>query len=118
MFDFSLSDQDIQQIQRHGLTLEQVQEQLRFFASPPPFIRLARAATVPDGIHRIPPAAWERYLERHADAAREGRFTKFVPASGGATRMFELLLHYFYHVDTDLKSVVAAELEQGVHRAR
>ena len=46
------------------------------------------------------------YLNRQAAAARQGRFTKFVPASGGATRMFELLLHYYYHVDTDLKTAV------------
>lgn len=118
MVDVPLSGRDIQQIQAHGLTLEQVQEQLRFFAQPPPPIRLARAARLSDGIQRIPPADQESYLKRQAEAARQGRFTKFVPASGGATRMFELLLHYFYHENADLKTVIDAELEQGVHRAR
>jgi len=84
---------------------EQVREHLRFFVQPPPFIRLTRAATVADGIHRLHPADLEGYRRRQTEAARQGRFTKFVPASGGATRMFELLLHYFYHVDGDLKSV-------------
>jgi len=116
--DFPLSDQDLRQIQAHGLTLEQVAQQLRFFARPPRFIRLARAARVQDGIQRLPQTDWEGYVERHTGAARQGRFTKFVPASGGATRMFELLLHYFYHVNQDLTGVIDAELAQGVQRAR
>jgi len=32
--------------------------------------------------------------------------------------MFELLLHYFYHVDRDLSGVIDAEQAQGLHRAR
>jgi hypothetical protein len=116
--DALLSDQDIRQIQAHGLTAEQVHQQLHFFARPPRFIRLARAARVHDGIQRIPVADRDGYLSRQAEAARQGRFLKFVPASGGATRMFELLLHYFYHVDQDLPGVIDAELAQGHHRAR
>jgi Domain of unknown function (DUF4301) len=116
--DVPLSDQDLRQIQAHGLTPEQVHNQLRLFAQPPRCIRLARAARVNDGIQRIPLADWDGYLNRQAEAARQGRFTKFVPASGGATRMFELLLHYFYHVNQDLAGLIDAELAQGMHRAR
>ena len=118
MREVILSDQDIQQIQAHGLTPEQVCQQLRLFARPQRCIRLGRAATVADGLHRIPPAAYDHYLNLQAAAARRGRFTKFVPASGGATRMFELLLHYYYHVDEDLQAVVDKELARGSHRAR
>jgi Domain of unknown function (DUF4301) len=116
--DALLSDQDIRQIQAHGLTPEQIHQQLHFFARPPRFIRLARAARVHDGIQRLPVANRDGYLSCQAEAARQGRFLKFVPASGGATRMFELLLHYFYHVDQDLPGVIDAELAQGHHRAR
>ena len=116
--EVSLGDQDIRQIQAHGLTPEQVHRQLHFFAKPPRFIRLARAARVHDGIQRLPLADRDGYLHRQAEAARQGRFLKFVPASGGATRMFELLLHYFYHVDQDITAVIDAELAQGMHRAR
>lgn len=118
MNDVLLNDQDIRQIQAHGLTLDQVKEQLRFFARPPRFIPLARSATVADGIQRTPLADIDGYLARHTEAARQGRFAKFVPASGGATRMFEILLHYLYHVEEDLHAIVDAELEQGVPRAR
>jgi len=118
MTDLPLHDQDIVQIQTHGITLDQVKEHLRLFARPSRFITLARPATVADGIRRLAAADQDVYLARHAEAARQGRFTKFVPASGGATRMFELLLHYFYHVKRELKIALAAELEQGLSRAR
>jgi hypothetical protein len=118
MNDVLLNDQDIRQIQAHGLTLDQVKEQLRFFSRPPRFIRLARSATVADGIKRLPLADMDGYLDRHTEAVRQGRFAKFVPASGGATRMFEILLHYFYHGEEDLHAILDAELEQGLPRAR
>lgn len=117
MTDLFLSDQDIQQIQAHGLTLDQVVEHLRLFSRPPRFIRLARAATVTDGIRRLPVAAIDGYLSRHAEAAAQGRFSKFVPASGGATRMFEILLYYFHQGRDDLLSLVEADRAQGSHRA-
>ena len=118
MTDLPLNDQDITQIQTHGVTLDQVREHLRLFARPPRFVNLARPAIVADGIRRLPATDQEVYQARHAEAARQGRFTKFVPASGGATRMFELLLHYFYHVRVDLKIALAAELEQSRPRAQ
>ncbi|MFZ2087164.1 MAG: DUF4301 family protein [Desulfobaccales bacterium] len=118
MLDLFLNEQDIRQIQAHGLTLDQVQEQFRFFARPPRFARLARAATVSDGIHRLPAGGLESYLQKHSAAARFGRFTKFVPASGGATRMFELLLYFFYNVEGDLKAVVEAEIQEGEPRTQ
>lgn len=117
MTDIPLSDQDIRQIQAHGLTLDQVAEHLRLFARPPRFIRLARAATVADGIRRIPVADIDGCLIRHAEAAARGRFSKFVPASGVATRMFEILLYYFHHEDRDLKALVDGEMARGVQRA-
>ncbi len=118
MSDLSLSEQDILQIQSHGLTLEQVREQLRLFARPPRHLRLARAATVKDGIWRLAPGDFDGYLRRHAEAARLGRFCKFVPASGVATRMFEILHYYYHHEAEDLEALVHAELAQGSRRAR
>jgi hypothetical protein len=118
MTDIPLTDQDIRQIQAHGLTLDRAAEHLRLFARPPRFMRLARAATVADGIRRIPVTDIDGYLLRHAEAAVRGRFAKFVPASGVATRMFEILLYYFHQREVDLIALVDAEMSQGVDRAR
>lgn len=112
------SEEDLRQIQAHGLTLDQVREYLRLFARPPRFIRLSRPAIQGDGVYQIPPGEVDTCLARHAEAASLGRFTKFVPASGAATRMFEVLLHYHYHMEADLEAALEADLARGEPRAR
>lgn len=118
MTEVIFSDEDLRQIQAHGLTVEQVREHLRFFARPLRYVRLNRPATLGDGVYRIPETEREGYLARHAEAARRGRFTKFVPASGGATRMFQVLLHYYYHEEGELKDVLRRDLAGGAPQAR
>jgi hypothetical protein len=57
-------------------------------------IRLERACTVGDGVERIEDDEKPELLALHAEAARSGRLTKFVPASGAASRMFKHLLYF------------------------
>lgn len=118
MNDFSFSDQDLRQIQAHGLRETQVREHLRLFACPRRALQLERPCTVEDGIRQIPAGEVDAYQALHAEAARLGRFTKFVPASGAATRMFEILLYYFQEVSPNLESALARDQAQGERRAR
>jgi len=53
-----------------------------------------RPCTVGDGIRRIGEDEAGELLELQREAAERGRFEKFVPASGAATRMFRDLLLY------------------------
>ena len=118
MTDGPFTEEDLRQIQAHGLTLDQVREHLRLFARSSRFIRLNRPATQGDGVFQIPPDEVEASLARHAKAEKLGRFTKFVPASGAATRMFETLLHYHGHVEAGLGSVLEVDLARGEIGAR
>lgn len=87
-----LSADDLAQIERHGLSSAEVSRQLAFFRRPPAPARLVRACTVGDGIRRLEQARWPRLQEIYAGAAAAGRFSKFVPASGAASRMFRSLV--------------------------
>ncbi len=87
----SLSAADRAAIAARGLTEEEVLRQLAFFARPPAFQRLARAATAGDGVVRIEEREHAGLLALADAAARDGRLTKFVPASGAASRMFAFL---------------------------
>ena len=87
-----LTADDVVQIERHGLSREEVERQLAFFQEPPSPTRLVRACTVGDGILRLEEARWPRLQEIYAEAAAAGRFSKFVPASGAASRMFRSLV--------------------------
>lgn len=82
---------DLEQIRRHGLDPEEIERQLRYFAAPPAPARLVRACTPGDGIHQLAESEWPRLEEAYGENAARGRFSKFVPASGAASRMFRSL---------------------------
>jgi hypothetical protein len=94
MPEFELTDADRDQLAQIGISPQEALRQLDRLASPPSFLQLARPAIVDDGIVRVPPDDVAELHAIHAQAARECRFTKFVPASGAATRMFRELLFY------------------------
>jgi hypothetical protein len=69
----------------------EVARQLALFRDPPAPQRLARAATAGDGVVKIAESGHAALLDLADEAARAGRLTKFVPASGAASRMFAFL---------------------------
>lgn len=87
-----LSPADRACVEAHGLTVTEVERQLAFLREPPAPWRLVRPATAGDGILRIPERDHPDLLALANGAALAGRLTKFVPASGAATRMFAFLL--------------------------
>ena len=84
-----LTSADLAQLATRGLTPEAVAAQLHQLRHPPRPIALGRPCTVGDGIIRLAPALHPRLLDRGDKVAAAGRVTKFVPASGAATRMFK-----------------------------
>lgn len=87
---FTTADQT--QLERRGITAAEAARQLTLLRQAPPPTRLDRPCTVGDGIVQIDAAAHPRLLEAARTAAEAGRVTKFVPASGAATRMFKDLI--------------------------
>ncbi|HQB15059.1 MAG TPA: DUF4301 family protein, partial [Syntrophales bacterium] len=83
------SPADIEQIQREGLSVARVEEQLALFQRGVSHIELHRPCRTGDGIEVISPEAGERLTYRCELAAAAGRCLKFVPASGAASRMFK-----------------------------
>lgn len=99
-----LRPEDIRLIDSKGITPEQVADQLDRFAKGFPYLRIASAARVGDGIHQLTPeeeeaavARWNKYL------ADGGEVEKFVPASGAASRMFKALFEYIDGGTDELK---------------
>lgn len=91
------SDKDI--LASRGITEEQLLEQVKRFETGFPFLKIADSARVGAGIVALDTeqedqavARWRRYL------ADGGSVSKFVPASGAASRMFKAL---FAFVDGD-----------------
>lgn len=83
--------QDQVQIQAQGILPEQIDRQIQYFIDGFPFLNVIKAATISDGVIRIPDEQLTAYLRRYDEAAHEKSIVKFVPASGAATRMFKSL---------------------------
>ncbi|MCH5374426.1 MAG: DUF4301 family protein, partial [Planctomycetes bacterium] len=85
-----LAEKDRARLVMHGIGTDEAERQLQMLREPSHFTRLERPCTVGDGIQRITPDRFESLIASHEQAARLGRWTEFVPASGAASRMFAL----------------------------
>jgi hypothetical protein len=73
-----------------GIAPAEVERQLALFRDPPGYAELVRCCSLGDGIEVIDDEA--ACLAAYERARAAGRLSKFVPASGAATRMFQALL--------------------------
>lgn len=89
------SKEDYTQIVNKGLTIEQVEHQLKLFSEGFPFLDLEAAASVENGIVVPSSSDIEFYIDRWDNYRNEGHsIIKFVPASGAASRMFKDLFAF------------------------
>lgn len=95
----SFSSEDRAWIEAHGLTVDEVERQAALLRDPPPAVKLLRPCSVGDGVVRIDEREHAELLALADEAARTGRLSKFVPASGAASRMFEFLARGPDHPD-------------------
>ena len=86
------TDRQKEQLRKRAIPEDEAHRQLALFEAPPTYADLVRACTVGDGIEAIPLEWRERLVLLHEQGASQARFSKFVPASGAATRMFQDLL--------------------------
>lgn len=107
------SREDIEQIETHGMTSSQVLEQIKLFKTRIPYLKLLRPCTPGDGIKVLREEDFGAFLKLHEREALKGRFTKFVPASGAATRMFRALNRSLHQGEPVLKEDVRRQADEG-----
>lgn len=97
-----MTEKDLKKFAEHGISESTAREQLARFATGFPFLKLEGSATLGHGILALTPTdeqaaidRWQKYL------ADGGEVTKFVPASGAASRMFKKLFEF---VNSDEKT--------------
>ncbi len=82
---------DLAQLAAHGIPAAEAGRQLAQLRRGQAWTTLARPCTPGDGIRTLAADRQPPLLQRFAAAAAAGRITRFVPASGAATRMFQPL---------------------------
>lgn len=114
MEKFTFSEADRRQMRSLGISEAQALSQMEMHEKSSFRLRLASPCTLKSGVQKIAHESTKRYLRFHSEAARLGRFRKFVPASGAATRMFESLLG-IYHMPPE--DPLGLRAENGASRA-
>ena len=85
----------------------EVEKQIGFFRQKFPYMRLVKAATIEHGINLLTDKQIKEYTEVYS-AAGNLDVTKFVPASGAASRMFKALFEFdesFMQANFDAKTL-------------
>jgi hypothetical protein len=105
-----LNEKDLIQLSEKGITSEKLQWQISVFEKGVAFINLSRPATIGDGVIKFEKADIKKYVSIYdrADAVTK---TKFVPASGAASRMFKALYEF---VDEPQKDEAPAIIEKFI----
>jgi uncharacterized protein DUF4301 len=80
------------QLRERGISEDEAGRQLSLIAAPVTHADLVRPCRLEDGVETIPAERQESLIFLHEEASRQGRCSKFVPAAGAATRMFQDVL--------------------------
>ena len=113
-----ITESDARQITDRGASVADIELQFERFKKGFPFLRLAGSAKIGAGIHHLSPeqetSALRRWNEYLADG---GKVTKFVPASGAASRMFKSLFAFVDGPDEKPKpGSDVAEILKNIHK--
>ena len=102
-----LSEHDFEQINQHGVSLENIQKQLAIFKKGIAKMELLEAATVGNGILKLTHADFVEKASFFDEHKSNLKLLKFVPASGAATRMFKSLLAFLNDFNIEKESINA-----------
>lgn len=107
------TQKDLQQIQQHSLTTEQVERQLENFRTGFPPLAVVAAASPQEGIAMLSAEQLSEAVGEYEREANALKVVKFVPASGAATRMFKEL---FAFVNEGKRTAGINELLDNIER--
>lgn len=96
MAELNLTESDLTQLAVKGITRQQLEGQIRRFAQGYPFLNIVKAAEEGDGIHKLEGERLEQALRQWEQVlqSRDITISRFVPASGAASRMFKDLFAF------------------------
>ncbi|NQZ44217.1 MAG: DUF4301 family protein [Flavobacteriaceae bacterium] len=100
-----LSKKDLDQLADKGISEAQLTQQMNTFKKGIPFVDLARAAIVDDGIFRFDAEQQQQLVSFFDDRAEGLSLLKFVPASGAASRMFKAMFNFLEAYDPEAESL-------------
>ena len=89
-----LSEKDLAQLSKRGITPAEINQQVDFFKSGFPWMNLEKSATIGNGIFQFSTDQLQSFIDRFDQQKSTFSILKMVPASGAATRMFKSLFEF------------------------
>ena len=105
------NQKDLQQIQKKGIHIDEINRQIKYFKSGFPFADIVVPATRGKGIMCLTEGDEQHFREVYHQNAPDFHVTRVVPASGAASRMFKAL----YSALDQLKDKSIAEQQEMVN---
>jgi hypothetical protein len=111
------TNEDKELLRKKGISESQIEAQLKDLEQGFPFLKLRAAASVGNGIIAPTAEEAEKYVKTWNDYKSEGHaITKFVPASGAASRMFKNMFEFlnadYEEPTTDFEKTFFAEIHK------
>jgi len=95
----ALNDRDLKQCESIGTNLNEVNKQLDRFKKGFPTLQTIKAAILNDGIIIVDEKKISKFINRYNSGVKDLHISKFVPASGAATRMFKMPFEFMEWYD-------------------
>ncbi len=89
-----LSEKDLAQLSKRGITPAELNQQVDFFKSGFPWMNLEKSASIGNGIFQFSEEQLQEFIARFDQQKSALSILKMVPASGAATRMFKSLFEF------------------------
>ena len=113
MNEHLFNEKDIQQINGHGISLEETERQVALFKTARPYLKLTGPCVPGKGIAVFTREERKTFTTLYEKEKQKRSFTKFVPASGAASRMFKVLLGYLNQPGEIEKNKVNRDAQAG-----
>jgi hypothetical protein len=108
------SQKDLQQIRSKGISIDEINQQIRHFQQGFPPADITMPATPGKGIMLLTEGDQQHYKDVFLDNAPDFRIIRFIPASGAASRMFKTL----YEAQEQLKGKTLKEQQARVREQK
>ena len=112
------NEKDIQQMNTHGISLEETERQVTLFETARPYLKLAGPCIPGKGIAVFDWEEQKSLMALYDEEKQKRSLIKFVPASGAASRMFKVLLGYLNKPGEIEQNEVTRDAEAGQTSAK
>jgi hypothetical protein len=109
---------DIKFLKSKGVDLQQIESQLEKIKEGIHYLKVEKAATVEDGIYKATPDEINEFIELFEEERKHLILSKFVPASGAATRMFKRLTYMKDHYKGSPDEFIQVSAEKDFYSLR